>query len=125
MTNKLNWDRIKQLDADLKADGWEKDHKLLFIMIEKTGKAKKTIISFQDLHLFCWNLVDNDTLNVLTFVIQDMEGRVLYRHRQVVYNEEVPIGGNGDIIMQWTTLTDEEKETFMEILVSQINAYER
>jgi hypothetical protein len=125
MAIKLNWDRVKQLNAELEADGWKKNDKLLFILIEKGGKPKKAVVQFKELYKFCWHLMDDESLKVLTFIVQDVEGRVLYRHRQVVGNEEVPNGGNVDIISHWSALTDDEKQTYITLLVAQINAYER
>jgi hypothetical protein len=125
MAIKLNWDRVKQLHADLTSDGWKDTDKLLFILIEKGGQPKKTTVQFRELYKFFWHLMDDEALKVLTFIVQDSEGKVLYRHRQVVGNEEVPNGGHGDLISHWAALTEDEKQTYITLLVAQIDAYER
>lgn len=125
MAIKLNWDRVKQLHAELESDGWQKHDKVVFVLIEKGGKPKKAVVPYSELLKFFWHLIDNDALNVLTFVVQDTEGRVLYRHRQVVGNEEIPNGGNIDVIAHWAALTADEKDTYITMLVAQIDAYER
>lgn len=125
MTIKLNWDRVKQLHSDLELNGWKDDDKMTVIIIGKDGKPKKSAIPFKDLYRFCWDISDNTSYDVLTFLIQDVEGKVLYRHRQIVGNEEIPLGGNSDVISHWTALTDDEKETYIKILVAEIDAYER
>lgn len=125
MAIKLNWERVKQLHADLESDGWKEEDKLLIIIIAKDGKPKKAIITFKDLYRFCWDMSDNKIEDALTFLIQDAEGRVLYRHRQIVGNEEIPIGGSSDVITHWAALTDEEKQIYITMLVAQIDAYER
>lgn len=125
MAIKLNWDRVKQLHAELSSDGWKDKDKLLFILIEKGGKPKKATVQFKDMYNFFWYLSDSQDARVLTFVVQDAEGKVLYRHRQIVGNEEIPNGGNTDIISHWAALTEDEKSTYLTMLVAQINAYER
>lgn len=125
MAIKLNWDRVKQLHADLESDGWNAGDKLLFILMEKGGKAVKSVVCFKDLMRFCWDMSDNEDWHVLSFLIQDTDGKVLYRHRKIVGNEEVPIGGNMDLIAHWSALTDDEKQTFITMLAAQIDAYER
>ena len=125
MAIKLNWERVKTLRAELESDGWKNNDKMIFVIIEQGGKPKKAIVNFSEFYKFLWHLIDNDKLQILTFVIQNVEGKVLYRHRQVVGNEEVPNGGNIDVIAHWAALTDDEKNTYITILVSQIDAYER
>lgn len=126
MAIKLNWDRIKQFHADLLSDGWKDTDKLLFVLfVEKNGKPVKGTIIFKELQRFCWNMIDDDKINIITFIIQDVEGRILYRHRQVVGNEEVPNGGNTDVVTHWAALSQDEKDTYITMLVAQIDAYER
>lgn len=122
---RLNWDRVKQLHLDLESDGWQENDQLLFVIIEKGGKPKKATVKFKELYRFCWDLTEDEEIHVLTFMIQDREGKVLYRHKLVVGNEEVPNGGNADVISHWAALTEDEKHTYVTMLVSQINAYER
>lgn len=125
MAININWDRVKQLHAELESDGWKEHDKLIFIVIEKGGKPKKAIIEFKDLYKFFWHLLDDENIAILTFIAQDVDGKVLYRHRQMVGNEEVPCGGSADVISHWAALTNEEKDTYITMLVAQIDAYGR
>lgn len=125
MAIKLNWERVKQLHDELQSDGWKEQDSILFILIDKSGKPKKATIQFKELYKFLWHISDNNSLQVLTFIMQDVEGKVLYRHRRIVCNEEVPNGGNVDVISHWTALTDDEKNTYITMLAAQIEAYER
>jgi len=125
MTIKINWDRVKQLHAELESDGWKNQDKVIFVLIEKGGKPKKAVVQYNELLKYFWNLTDSEDFHVVTFVVQDIEGRVLYRHRQIVGNEEVPNGGNLDVISHWAALTNDEKSTYITMLVAQIDSYER
>lgn len=125
MAIRLNWERVKQLHTELTEDGWKDSDQLSIIMIEKGGKPKKGTVIFRDFYKFFWELTDDDTVKVLTFIIQNKDGKILYRHKQVVGNEEVPIGGSSDVISHWAALTDDEKSTYITLLVAQIDAYER
>lgn len=125
MAIKINWDRVRQLRDELIADGWKDSDKLLFMIVNKSGQPRKATVQFKELSRFCWDMSDDDSIQILTFIIQDVEGKVLYRHRQIVGNEEVPNGGNTDIVAHWAALTDDEKATYIAMLVAQIDAYER
>lgn len=80
---------------------------------------------YNELLKYFWNLIDSEDFHVVTFVVQNIEGQVLYRHRQIVGNEEVPNGGNLDVISHWAALTSDEKNTYITMLVAQIDSYER
>ena len=125
MAIKINWDRVRRLRDELIADGWKDSDKLLFMIVNKNGQPKKAVIQFKELCKFCWDMSDDDGVQVLTFIIQDKDGKVLYRHRQIVGNEEIPNGGNADVVAHWAALTEDEKSTYIAILVAQIDAYER
>lgn len=125
MSLKLNWTRIKRLHTDLESSGFEDNDKLLFVLIEKKGKVRKAVIRFKELYRFCWDMIDSDNLKILTFFIQDIDGRIIYRHRQMIGNEEVSNCGHTDVISMWNAFTDEEKNTYLTLLIAQINAYEK
>lgn len=125
MAIKLNWDRVKQLHAELESDGCKEHDKLIFVLIENGGKTKKAVVQFGDMYKFFWYLMDDESCNVKTFVVHDGEGKTLYRHRQIAGNEEVPNGGNADVISHWAALTEDEKQTYITLLAAQIDAYER
>lgn len=125
MAIKINWDRVRQLRDELTADGWKDSDKLLFMIVYRNGQPRKATIQFKELSKFCWDMSDDDKVQILTFIIQDIEGKVLYRHRQIVGNEEIPNGGNADIVAHWAALTEDEKATYIAMLVAQIDAYER
>jgi len=125
MAIKLNWDRVKQLRTDLESEGWKDQDKLFFILIVKNSKPKKATITFSQLYQFCWDMMEDESIQIVTFIIQDLDGKVLYRHRQVNGNEEIPNGGNIDVILCWASLTQNEKNMYVAMLVAQINAYEK
>lgn len=120
----INWQKIKKLHADLIKDGWKDEDPLLFIMILKNGQPRKSVILFKDLLNFFWSLTESNKIEIAAMVIQDKEGKILYRHKQVDGNEEIPIGGNVNIVKNWTAFSDEQKETYLRILISQINSYD-
>ena len=125
MAIKINWDRVRQLREELTSDGWKDSDKLLFMIVYKNGQPRKAAIQFKELSRFCWDMSDDNKVEILTFIIQDVEGKVLYRHRQIVGNEEIPNGGNTDVVAHWAALTEDEKSTYIAMLVAQIDAYER
>lgn len=120
----INWQKIKKLHADLIKDGWKDEDPLLFIMILKNGSPRKSVILFKDLLNFFWQLTELNKIEIAAMVIQDKEGKILYRHKQIDGNEEIPIGGNINIVKNWKTFSDEQKETYLRILISQINSYD-
>jgi hypothetical protein len=125
MAIRLNWDRVKQLHAELTTDGFKNEDKLTATIIEKGGKPRKVAFQFKDMLAFFWSLIDNETFQVITFIVQDVDGKIIYRHKQMVGNEEVPNGGNSNVISHWPALTEDERQMYMNILISQIASYER
>jgi hypothetical protein len=120
----VNWQKIKKLHADLISQGWKDEDPLLFIMILRNGSPKKSVVIFRELMSFFWSLTESKKFEIAAMVIQDKEGKILYRHQHLEGNEEIPLGGNVNVIKNWKSFTDEQKEIYLRILISQINAYD-
>jgi len=127
MSINVDWRKLRAIHKNLvKNNGLRDDAKVVFLMMLSDGKAKRAEVKFKDFLEFFWALSDNDELNVYTLVVQDKEGRILYRHKRLnASNEEIPDGGNAAVIQHWGALTSEEKETYLRLLVAQVNGYER
>jgi hypothetical protein len=127
MAINLDWEKLRGVQKYLlENSNLTPDTEITFIMILKSGSAKKSQIKFKDFLSLFWAISDNDDYVIANVVVQDQEGRILYRHRETTSgNEEIPDGGNAGVVTHWSTLTDAEKETHLNILIAQINGYER
>jgi len=127
MNIRLDWGKIRAVQQRLtELPTLTAETEIVFVMIMSDGKARKSIVKFKDFLNFLWSISENTRYNVLTLVVQDKEGRILYRHKTLTAgNEEVPVGGNSNVIKQWGTLTQDEKDTYTRLLVAQINGFER
>ena len=126
MAIKINWQKLKEAHKYILERGDITDQTdLSFILIFHNGTAHKTIIKFNEFMNFFWKVSDNDHPRILALIVQDKEGRILYRHREFTNgNEEIPIGGHPDIILCWKNLSKQERESYLRLLISQIQAYE-
>lgn len=127
MSINIDWEKLRGVQKYLaENNGLAPDEEITFIMILKSGSAKKSQIKFKDFLTLFWAISDNKDYVVSNVVVQDKEGRILYRHRELTKgDEELPDGGNAHVITHWNTLTNDEKETYLLILISQINGHER
>lgn len=127
MSINVDWERLRAVYQELVANnGLTPEADIIFMMTLKDGKAKKSMVKFKDFMSFFWAVSESKELDVLTLVAQDKEGRILYRYKQRTNgDEEVPDGGNVGVIQNWNALTPEEKETYLGMLLAQINGYER
>jgi hypothetical protein len=126
MAINVDWEKLRNVQKYLSENSdLTPETEITFIMILKSGSAKKSQIKFKDFLSLFWAISDNNDYVVANIVVQDKEGRILYRHREITKcNEEVPDGGNASIVTHWNTLTDDEKDTYLQILIAQINGYE-
>ena len=125
MVVRLNWRKISDLRKEL-SDFFSEEDQFNIVLILKNGSAKKVSVKLSDLLKFCWAISDSKTYKILTFLIQDQQGRILYRHNQNNGGlEEIPNGGNPAIISHWSTLTGEEKDVYVRLMESQISCYEQ
>jgi hypothetical protein len=127
MSIKLDWDKLRRVHQHLAAlPTLNNETNIIFVMIMADQKARKSLVKFKDFMNFMWSLSENPDYQVLTLVVQDEEGRVLYRHKTLTSgNEEVPSGGNVNVIAHWGALTQPEKDTYIRMLEAQIQAYEQ
>jgi hypothetical protein len=126
MSIKLDWDTLRKKEKELsESANLLADSDIVFIIILSNRTARKSVVKFKDFLNFFWTLSENDELDIATLVVQDTEGRVLYRHKTITAGEEeIPIGGT-NIIAQWSALTQNEKDIYMRLLESQIQGYEK
>lgn len=126
MAINIDWDKLRGVQKYLtEHNGLRPETEVTFIIIFKSGHARKSQIKFKDFLSIFWAISDNNDYHVVTLVVQDKEGRILYRYRELTKgNEELPDGGNSGVILHWNTLTNNEKDTYLQMLIAQINAYE-
>jgi len=127
MNINVDWDKLKAIEKHLSENATlTPETEIIFVMIMNDGSPKKSIVKFKDFLNFFWALSENSQYSIVTLVVQDKEGRILYRHKQVTPgNEEIPVGGNAGVFRQWATLTPEEKDTYIRLLIAQFDGYER
>lgn len=125
MSIRIDWEKLRNIHNDL-SESMNAEEEILFTLLMDDGSAKRASVKFKDFMNFFWSLSENSKFSICAIVVQDIDGRILYRHKQVTRgNEEVPIGGNENIILRWPTFTQEEKELLVRITIAQINGYER
>jgi len=127
MSIRLDWEKLKQVHNDLnKQSHLKKETDLVFIMVLHDGSVRKAIVKFKDFLKFFWNLADNPRIYISALAVQDEDGRTLYRHKILTAGmEEIPNGGNINVIPTWGALNTEEKDTYVKLLISQIESYEQ
>ena len=127
MSINVDWEKLRGVYQELVANsGLTDETDIVFIMVLTNGKAKKSIVKFKDFMAFFWAISESKELSVLTLVAQDKDGRILYRYKQRTNgDEEVPDGGHSSVIQNWSALTQTEKETYLIMLLAQIQGYEQ
>lgn len=127
MSINIDWEKLRAVYSDLvDQDNIDHEAEIMFLMILSDGRPKKSIIKFKDFMNFFWSISENKEVCVATLVVQDKEGRILYRHKQSTSgNEEIPDGGHAGVVQHWIALEDHEKETYLKILMAQIEGYEK
>lgn len=127
MSIRLDWEKLKKIHSDLTNDKvLKKETDLVFIMVLHDGSVRKSIVKFKDFLNFFWDLADNPNIYISALVVQDKEGRTLYRHKLLTAGmEEIPNGGNINVVLNWVALTAPEKETYLKLLIAQIQSYEQ
>lgn len=127
MSINVDWEKLRATYQDMvDHSGLTLEQEIIVLMILTDGKAKKSTIKLKDFMSFFWALSESQDLRIMTLVVQDKEGRILYRHKQRTSgDEEIPDGGHAGIIQNWGALTQQEKDTYLSILIAQIQGYER
>jgi len=126
MSLNLDWDRLRQVHKDLEEHGGlSAETDITFLFVLTNGQGKKSVVKFKDFMKFLWSVEENTNFMVRTLVVQDKEGRVLYRHKQRTNGgEEIPDGGHAGVILNWGAFTPDEKNIYLRILIAQIQGYE-
>lgn len=124
---KVNWEKLTSIQKRLMETGnLTGDSEVTFTMIMSDKTAKKKVVPFKEFLSFFWTLAEDSGYDVLTLIVQDSEGRIIYRHKTLTAgNEEIPVGGNGHVVSHWNAFNSQEKDVFLDILISQINSYDQ
>lgn len=127
MSIHLDWEKLRTVYQELiDHSGLAAENDIIIIMVLSDGKPKKAVIKFKEFLNFFWTISENKDLHVSTLIVQDKESRILYRHKQRTSGaEEIPDGGHAGIIQSWCALTEEEKDSYLRILIAQIQGYEQ
>jgi hypothetical protein len=124
MAIKLNWETVckvnERLTNEMKIPA---DAPITFNLLLTDNKIVKRTIRFEHFLKFFWDISETNSVQVIGLVITDRQGHVLYRHKQVTAgSEEIPSVGNPSILEGWNELSDQAKQTYLEITIAQINA---
>jgi hypothetical protein len=116
---KLNWRKLSSLHKNLVKDrGFGDNQDIKFILVTRDEKLVEKKIKFKSLLPFMWEL--DQSPKYKNFLITDAVGNVLYKHRRINGDEEIPYGGNISVITEWNKYSQSKKDIFVEILASQI-----
>lgn len=126
MSMRVDWERLRKVQKNLsELPSLTDETNIVFIIITSDKKARRSLIKFKDFMNFLWAVSENKDYTVATLLVQDEEGRVLYRHKNLnAAFEEIPIGGNTGVVEHWNALSQSERDTYIRILESQIKGYE-
>lgn len=117
----INWEELRSAHNNLVDGGMEENAEITFLMMLSSGKAKKSTVKFKDFMPVFWALSENKDINIITLVVQDKDGKIIYRHKQrTKCGEQIPDGGNANVIQNWGALTAKEKDMYIRLLISQI-----
>ena len=126
MAIKLNWEKVQRVHKELQAKGYTESTPLTFILFMSDGTPRKSEIVFGDFMKVFWMLSDAEDLRITSLLVQNKSGSVLYRHKKVNSgNEEIPNGGNTEVITAWPKLTAGQKSMYTRMMIAQINAYDK
>ena len=126
MAIKLNWEKVQRVQRELENRGYTETTPLVFIIFLSDGSPRKVEIVFGDFMKVLWSLSDSQDLKVTSLLVQNQSGSVLYRHKKINNgNEEIPNGGNTEVITQWNSLTDEDRSMYTRMMIARIQAYDK
>jgi hypothetical protein len=122
MSIKFDWEKIKEIYTLLKERGDLTE--VVFVIIMDDKSVRKAVISLNEFMNALWKISEYQSVNAI--FIQDKEGRVLYRHKEINGgNEEIPPdNGHNNVIISWKNLSLEERDSHLRLLIAQIQAYE-
>ena len=125
MAIKINWKSLSEVKEGLiKTKSLTNDTPVVFVLLLKDGTHQKKTIKFQDFFKFFWFMYDSTKISIKGLVVTDTSGNILYRHPQVnSHGEIIPDGGNTYVFERWSTLSELQKDTHLNILLAQINDY--
>lgn len=124
MTIKINWERVKKLKEDMIAAGFKDDDILNLIVAFDNENVRKMSVFHKDLMRFFWTISEAKRENLSAFIIQDKSGRIWYRHSYNEDKEQIPVGGNPEVVLKWNSLDDITKQTHLKLLISKLSSYD-
>jgi len=126
MAIRLNWRRVQRAYKRIKQRGYSNNAPVVFTLLTSDGVPRRTEILFKDFLRFFWTLSESKELKVISILVENKAGIVLYRHKRVNKgNEEIPNGGNIKVVAHWNALTPNEQSMYTKMMISQINAYDK
>lgn len=126
MSLRVDWEQIRAIHSNLQKEGATDDTQFTFVLTAINGQSTTTIIPFSNFMKYFWVVCDANHPDVASLTVQDAAGKVIYDIRQSNNsNEQVPVGGHTDVIVNWNSLSPARKKLYLRLMESQINAYER
>lgn len=124
MSIRVNWERVRSIHQRLSAEGYEAETPITFLIRLRDGQTRKSDSTFKNFLRFFWVLTESQEARVECLIVQDKGGRVLYRYSyRPDYERQIPQGGNPEIVTNWNTFSPQEKDTYLRLIIAQINAY--
>jgi len=121
MTLRFNWKRLTEINRRLVE--FDPKDELSFFIFLKDESIKNLMVHAQDFLPTLWKLGEQKKFKIVGLIVKDPTGQELFRYKKLTRgNEEIPEGGNGDVVLRWNTFSELEKDTYLKLLVSQINA---
>jgi len=125
MSIRIDWSKLKSVHERLKSNTKDNEE-ITFIMVLRDHAIKKRVIEFKYFLDFFWKISEDSRQDVINLAVQNSKGHIIYRHKQITTgNEEVPIGGNANIILNWNNFMSDRKNTLVRMTIAQINGYEK
>lgn len=124
MAIKINWKTLLEVKESLASTkNLTADTSVIFVLLLKDGTHQKKTVKFKDFLKFFWFMYDSTKFHVKGLVVTDLSGNILYRQQQAHVQNTTPSGGSVHIFTRWKSLTEEQKDAFLNILLAQIYDY--
>jgi hypothetical protein len=124
MSLRLNWVQIKEIYNKLIAEGADGNDELVCVVVGQNAGIKEVTIKVSDFLRFMWKISDMIHRKINSLIIKDSHGRIIYTHKNINKgNEEIPRGGNANVVSNWNALNPDEREVYLTLMIAQINGY--
>lgn len=123
MSIRLNWERVRSVHSQLASNGFQENTPVTFLLRMRNGQTSKADVMFKNFLRFFWALSENTDSIVENLIVQDKGGHTLYRYTLGnSFERKLPQGGSPEVIANWHALTQHEKDTYLRLIIAQINA---